>query len=349
MSVRTLGLRASVDRRAAASPALRPPAAASLKRVRASSVVALRRIHQLVHQAQPGHGVLGVADGVAVGRARSCVRVNFSDSAAPPTSSGTSMPASCKSAAGDHHLLRALHQQAGEPDGVGLVLAVGLDQRLRRHLDAQVDHLVAVVGEDDLDQVLADVVDVALHRGQHDLAARGGVGLLHELLEVVDRGLHRFGRLQHLGDDQLVVVEQAADFGHAGHQRTVDDVERRGAFGALEVQIGDQAVLGAFDDVVGQALIERQIGGLRLVFLAGLAEMLGDGGDVELVDGDLLFARSAARQSSGAVRSDSSSASAGGVLNSRFSARRRSSSGMDAKRSSFSALTIARSSPALVQ
>ena len=34
------------------------------------------------------------------------------------------------------------------------------------------------------------------------------------------------------------------------------------AFGALALEIGDQAVLAAFDDVVGEALIERQIGGL---------------------------------------------------------------------------------------
>ena len=57
------------------------------------------------------------------------------------------------------------------------------------------------------------------------------------------------------------------------------------------VQVGDQAVLGAFDDVVGQALIERQV--LRVLFDArpGLTEMLGDGRDVELVDGRLLLRR----------------------------------------------------------
>ena len=97
----------------------------------------------------------------------------------------------------------------------GLMLAVRLDQHFRRHLDAEVDDLVAVVGQDDLDQVLADIVHVALHRGQDDLAARRRVGLLHELFEVVDGGLHRLGRLQHFGHDQLVVVEQPADFGHA--------------------------------------------------------------------------------------------------------------------------------------
>ena len=39
-----------------------------------------------------------------------------------------------------------------------------------RLLDAEVDDLVAVVGQDDVDQVLADVVHVALHGGQHDAA-----------------------------------------------------------------------------------------------------------------------------------------------------------------------------------
>src|SRR3712207_7824742 len=34
-------------------------------------------------------------------------------------------------------------------------------------------HLEAVVGEDDFHQVLADVVHVALHRGEHHLAAQG--------------------------------------------------------------------------------------------------------------------------------------------------------------------------------
>ncbi len=123
---------------------------------------------------------------------------------------------------------------------------------------------IAVVGEDDLDQVFADVVDVALDGGQEHLAAGGGVGLLHELLEMVDGGLHGLGRLQHFGDDQLVVVEEAADLGHAGHQRAVDDVERGGAFGAFQVEIGNEAVLGAFDDVVGEALIEREIFGAGL-------------------------------------------------------------------------------------
>ena len=68
------------------------------------------------------------------------------------------------------HDQRGLHQQAAHADGVGLDLERLLDHLGDRHLDAEVVHLVAVVGEDDVDEVLADVVDVALHGGQHDAA-----------------------------------------------------------------------------------------------------------------------------------------------------------------------------------
>ena len=120
---------------------------------------------------KPGHGVFRVERRRAVAGAI-FVFVNFSESAAPPTSSGTSMPASLQIAGRDHHLLRALHQQAGEPDGVGLVFAKGLDQLIRRNFNAEIHHVVAVVAENDLDQVLADIVHVALDGGEHDLAAR---------------------------------------------------------------------------------------------------------------------------------------------------------------------------------
>ena len=48
----------------------------------------------------------------------------------------------------DHHL-RRLHQQPGQPDDVGVVLPTGFDEVLGRYLDAQVDNLVPVVGQDD--------------------------------------------------------------------------------------------------------------------------------------------------------------------------------------------------------
>ena len=83
--------------------------------------VALRRVHQPVHQAQAGHRVLGVADRLAVGRrdlgARELLRERR---AAHQQRDGD--PGRLQIGRRDHHLLRALHQQAGEADGVGLVL-----------------------------------------------------------------------------------------------------------------------------------------------------------------------------------------------------------------------------------
>ena len=110
-----------------------------------------------------------------------------------------------------------LHQQARHADGVGLDLERLLDHLGDRDLDAEVVHLVAVVGEDDVDQVLADVVDVALHRGQHQAALRTGVALdlLHVGFEVGDGGLHGLGRLQHERAAASRPAEQLADHLHA--------------------------------------------------------------------------------------------------------------------------------------
>ena len=101
------------------------------------------------------------------------------------------------------------------------------DHLVDADLDAEVDDLVAVVGQDDVDEVLADVVDVALDRGEHDRALAALVRLLHVRLEEGDRRLHRLGRLQHEGQLHLAGGEQVADHLHARQQDVVDDVEGR--------------------------------------------------------------------------------------------------------------------------
>ena len=47
-----------------------------------------------------------------------------------------------------------------------------VEDLLRRHHDAEIDDLVVVALQHHADDVLADVVDVALDRGHHDLARR---------------------------------------------------------------------------------------------------------------------------------------------------------------------------------
>ncbi len=133
------------------------------------------------------------------------------------------MFSSCEVLAHDE---RALHEQAAHADGVGVDLVGLLDERRQRRLDPDVVDLVAVVGEDDVDEVLADVVDVALHGAEHDAALAAGVGLLHVRLEVGDRRLHRLRALQHERELHLAPAEEVADDLHALEQHVVHDRER---------------------------------------------------------------------------------------------------------------------------
>ena len=90
--------------------------------------------------------------------------------------------------------------------------------------------LVAVVGEDDVDEVLADVVHVALHRADHDAALPAGIGLLHVRLEERDGRLHRLRALEHERELHVARREQVADHLHPVEQHVVDDRQAQAAW-----------------------------------------------------------------------------------------------------------------------
>ena len=85
------------------------------------------------------------------------------------------------------HLLGGRDQQRAQPDRGRVVLDGGVEDRRDRHLLAEVDDRVAVVGEDRVDERLADVVDVAEHGGEHDRA----LGVALDLVEVAARAGRR--------------------------------------------------------------------------------------------------------------------------------------------------------------
>ena len=73
------------------------------------------------------------------------------------------------------------------------VFARGIENLRPRDHHPQIDHLVAVALEHHPDDILADIVDVALDRGHHDLALGARAGLFRRLDErdqVGDRLLH---------------------------------------------------------------------------------------------------------------------------------------------------------------
>src|SRR3546814_4715710 len=101
------------------------------------------------------------------------------------------------------HLVEARRDQAAEPDDVGLLLLRFLKNAGTGHHDAEVDHLVVVALEHDADDVLADIVHVALDGGHQDLAVglhrTAGLLGLDEGQQVGDRLFHHAGGFHHLG------------------------------------------------------------------------------------------------------------------------------------------------------
>ena len=140
-----------------------------------------------------------------------------------------------------------------------LCSSTAVDHLVDADLDAEVDHLVAVVGQDDVDQVLPDVVHVALDGGQHDGALAALVRLLHVRLQEGDRGLHGLGRLQHEGQLHLARGEALAHDLHALEQDVVDDGQRRRAGVERLGEVVLQAVAVAVDDALRQAAVDRPV------------------------------------------------------------------------------------------
>src|SRR5438270_14059949 len=66
------------------------------------------------------------------------------------------------------HHQRRFHEQTAHADGVGLSFIPGTQDVVDRLFYAEIHHLIAVIGEDDVDKVLANIVDVALYGSEHE-------------------------------------------------------------------------------------------------------------------------------------------------------------------------------------
>ena len=152
------------------------------------------------------------------------------------------------------HLIQRRGDQARQADDVHLMLPGFLEDCLRRHHHAEIDHLVIVTLQHHADDVLADVMHIALHRRHQDLAlglALAGAFLLRfdERNEMGHGLLHHAGGLHHLRQEHLARTEQVAHHVHAVHQRPFDHVQR-----PLGLEPG---FLGVFHHIVGNAVHQR--------------------------------------------------------------------------------------------
>ena len=216
---------------------------------------------QVFHDVQAGEGVIGVEDRVRVFAAQVVFHILARERSAAADDRELQLLA-FEVLDDVLHLERGLHQQAAQADGVRLVFHGGFDDHVAGLLDAQVDDLVAVVRENDVDQVLADVVDVALYGGEHDGGfLRAGL-LLHLGFEVGDGLLHHAGGIEHRRQLHLARAKQVAHGAHAVEQDVVDQVERR--------VLGERFFQYFFQGLLVRALADRFFavddGELQLVF-----------------------------------------------------------------------------------
>ena len=233
-------------------------------------------VDQLVHHGQALEGVLAVEDAglvdrvglLAVGVVRAQPELAVDRGAADQQRERVAVLVQLLDA--QRHLLRRRDEQRAEPDRGRVVLARGIEDRPDRDLLAEVDDRVAVVGQDRVDERLADVVHVAEHGRQDDGALRVALELVEVVLELRDGALHHLGALEHERQDQLAGAELVADLLHGGQQ---DVVERRDRADLLDraVDLGLDAVLLAAQDVPVQGLLGLhaggRVGGLGLVAL----------------------------------------------------------------------------------
>ena len=175
------------------------------------------------------------------------------------------MPAVFKSCAVATIICADFTSKPDSPIASGPMLAERLDQFLGRHLDAEIDDAVAVVAENDLDQVLADVVDVALDGREHNLAAwlalsdfsmcgsRCATAAFIASADCSTSATIIWLALNSRPTSSMPFINGPLMIS-SGRAR----VERL-------VEILDEAVLRAFEDVAREALVERQ----RLALLGG--------------------------------------------------------------------------------
>ena len=171
------------------------------------------------------------------------------------------------------HFVQGWRDQAGQADDVTLLFPGGLQDGFRRYHHAQVNHLVIVTGEHHTDDVLADIVHVALYRGHQDAAI--GLAVLGFLrldirLQIGHSLFHDSRGFHHLGQEHLAGAEEVTDHVHAVHQRPLDDIQWSFAGGAGGFGILDDIVVDALDQRVLEALVDRQLAPGQ-IFLARLA------------------------------------------------------------------------------
>ncbi len=125
------------------------------------------------------------------------------------------------------HLFRGAHQKCGQADRIGIFLDGGVDDCLGGDLLAQVNDLKAIIAQDRLDEILANIMHVAVNGSEDDLSFGCPFSPLKIFFQPCDSFLHHLGRLKHEGQDQLACAKFIANLFHRGEQGVIQNVDGR--------------------------------------------------------------------------------------------------------------------------
>ena len=92
---------------------------------------------------------------------------------------------------------------------------------------ASCSRAAAIIAQDDVDQVFADIMYVALHRRQDDSSLLRAIFLFHLRLKIRDRLFHHPGGIEHRRQLHFACAEEFAHRLHAVEQHGINDVQRR--------------------------------------------------------------------------------------------------------------------------
>ncbi len=128
-------------------------------------------MRQLLHQVEAFEGVLRVKDA----RLEEALALNEGDAPAEVAvdcraadDDGKREPARLLLRNADRHLFARRDKQRRESNRIGVHLCRLFEDRVHRHLLAEIENAVTIIRQNRVDEVLADVVHIAEDGGEHD-------------------------------------------------------------------------------------------------------------------------------------------------------------------------------------
>ena len=151
---------------------------------------------------------------------------------------------------------RRRHQRT-QADHRNIFLDSGINDHLGRNVLAEVEHLIGVVFQQNLDDILADVVDISLDGRENDLALDLLAFALHRVLDDLESRLGRLCAHEQLRQEHGALLESLADAVKRRNQLVVDNLERRNRLQHFLCRV-DRALAQAALDALAQAASPRR-------------------------------------------------------------------------------------------